>query len=520
MANAPADASHRALIELPAGSRGITAFALALGTFMQVLDTTIANVSLPTIAGSLGVSPNQGTWVITSFAVSNGISVPLTGWLMRRYGVVRTFVWSVALFTMASFLCGVAWSFPSLIVFRVMQGAVSGPMIPGSQTLLMSIFPSAKRGTALAIWSMTTLIAPVMGPLLGGYISDQYSWPWIFLINVPVGLFSAFLCWRALHASETTTQRVPVDGIGLALLVVWVGALQVMLDTGKDAGWFDATSIVVLAVTAVVGFIVFMIWELYEKHPIVDLNFFRLRNFTVGVVVTCVGYAVFFASVVIQPLWLQTQLGYTATWAGLVQAPSGLMAMLISPFVGRTVNRFDARWFATISFIVMAAGLFLRTQFVSQATFGDFVLPMVIQGVSMAFFFVAVITIQLDGIPPQQVPAATGITNFLRITAAAFSTSLATTTWDNRALLHQSRLAEATSVYDPRLQQTLGTLHGLGVGPDQSIGVLTRGLIEQSYLLSSIDVFWISAWLALAVVPVIWIARRPRVAHGVAAGGD
>src|SRR5512137_2532428 len=204
----PNAAANRALITLPTGTRGLMAFALALGTFMQVLDTTIANVSLPTIAGSLGVSPNQGTWVITSFAVANGISVPLTGWLMRRYGVVRTFVVCVALFTVASFLCGIAWSFGSLIVFRVLQGAVSGPMIPDSQTLLMSIFPASRRGTALAIWSMTTLIAPVMGPLLGGYISDNFAWPWIFLINVPIGILSAVVCWAALKRHETETSKL------------------------------------------------------------------------------------------------------------------------------------------------------------------------------------------------------------------------------------------------------------------------------------------------------------------------
>jgi DHA2 family multidrug resistance protein len=510
-------AQHQALIPLPSGTRGLTAFALALGTFMQVLDTTIANVALPTIAGSLGVSPNQGTWVITSFAVANGISVPLTGWLMQRYGVVRTFVASVALFTLASFLCGIAWSFESLIAFRVMQGAVSGPMIPGSQTLMMSIFPASKRGTSLAIWSMTTLIAPVMGPLLGGYISDEYSWPWIFLINVPFGVLAAFICWRALHRHETPLRRVPVDGVGLALLVVWVGALQVMLDTGKDEGWFDSPQIVALCLVAVVGLAAFTIWQVYEKHPIVDLSFFRNRNFSVGVALTCVGYAVFFANVVILPLWLQTQLGYTATWAGLVQAPAGLTALLVSPFVGRLVHRYDARWFATISFIFMALGLYLRVQLNSQAAFHDFVLPMVFQGVAMGFFFVSMITLQFDGIPPQQVPAATGISNFLRITAAAFATSLVTTGWDNRAALHQSRLAEASSAYDPVLQRSLEALQGAGLGHDQAVGALTRGLVEQSYLLSSLDVFWISAVAAALLIPLVWFTRRPHVAHGVAA---
>jgi DHA2 family multidrug resistance protein len=513
-------ADDRPLIALPAGTRGLTAFALALGTFMQVLDTTIANVSLPTIAGSLGVSPNQGTWVITSFAVANGISVPLTGWLMQRFGVVRTFVVSVALFTVASFFCGMAWSFESLIAFRVMQGAVSGPMIPGSQTLLMSIFPASRRGMALAIWSMTTLTAPIMGPLLGGYISDEYSWPWIFLINVPFGLLAGAVCWRALHGSETATRRVPIDGIGLALLVVWVGALQIMLDTGKDAGWFDSAQIISLTLVAVVGFVAFMIWQAYEKHPIVDLTFFRNRNFTVGVFLTCIGYAVFFANVVILPLWLQTQLGYTATWAGLVQAPAGVVALVLSPFIGRLVSRYDARWFASASFVAMALGVYLRAQLNSQAAFGDFVLPMLVQGVAMAFFFVAVITLQLDGIPPQRIPAATSISNFLRITAAAFATSIATTTWDNRAALHQSRLAESSSLYDPALQQALTTLQGAGFGTEQAVGMLTRGAIEQSYMLSSLDIFWASTWMALALVPLVWLTRRPRVASGIAAAGE
>ena len=459
----PREDHDRPLIPLPAGTRGLTAFALALGTFMQVLDMTIANVSLPTIAGNLGVSANQGTWVITSFAVSNGISVPLTGWLMRRYGVVRTFVASVTLFTIASFFCGIAWSFESLIAFRVLQGAVSGPMMPGSQALLMSIYPASRRGMALAIWSMTTLVAPVAGPLLGGYISDNFSWEWIFLINLPIGALSAFLCWRALHAKETPTEKLPVDWTGLVLLVVWVGALQIMLDTGRDADWFESPSIVMLAVVSVVGFVAFIIWQLTERHPIVDLSLFLGRNFTVGTLITSVGYAVFFGNVVILPLWLQTQLGYTATWAGIVQAPAGLVALLFSPLAGRLVTRADARIGASMAFIILAAGLYARALLNSQASLLDFIVPMLLQGAGVAFFFVSVISITLDGITPQRMPAATSISNFLRIVAAAFATSISTTVWDNRASLHQSRLAEASSVFDPKLQQALTGLARHGV---------------------------------------------------------
>src|SRR6201996_873206 len=251
-----------ALPPLKGGQLAITSIALALGTFMQVLDTTIANVSLPTIAGNLGASTDKGTWVITSFAVSNGVAVPLTGWLMGRYGVVRTFVFSVLAFTLASFLCGVAWSLPSLIFFRILQGGVSGPMIPGSQALLISIFPPQKRAAALGIWSITTLVAPICGPILGGYISDNYHWAWIFLINVPVGLIVTFLCWRNLKSRETPTRQLPIDTVGLGLLIVWVGSLQVMLDTGKDADWFNSTTIIVEAIIAAIGFVAFLIWEL------------------------------------------------------------------------------------------------------------------------------------------------------------------------------------------------------------------------------------------------------------------
>src|SRR6201994_1240700 len=250
---------------------GITALPLALGTFMQVLDTTIANVSLPTIAGNLGASTDQGTWVITSFAVANGVAVPLTGWLMQRYGVVRTFVVAVLGVTLASFLCGIAWSLPSLIAFRILQGAVSGPMIPGSQALLISIFPPEKRGAALGIWSITTLVAPICGPILGGYISDNWHWGWIFLINVPVGLMVVALVFGYLGARETQTRKLPIDTIGLGLLIIWVGALQVMLDQGKDLDWFASTQIVILALITAIGFAAFLIWELTAKNPIVDL---------------------------------------------------------------------------------------------------------------------------------------------------------------------------------------------------------------------------------------------------------
>src|SRR5580698_4145341 len=256
--------------------------ALSLATFMNVLDTSIANVSLPSIAGDLGVSPDQGTWVITSFGVANAISLPLTGSLTRRFGQVRLFTTSVVLFVIASFLCALAPTLSLLILARVLQGAVAGPMIPLSQALLLSSYPKNRAGSALAMWSITTLVAPVVGPLLGGWITDNISWPWIFYINVPVGIAAAGATWMIFRKRETPTAKVPVDTVGLGLLVLWVGALQVMLDKGKDLDWFNSTQIVALAVVAAVAFVVFMIWELTEEHPIVDLHLFQRRNFWVA----------------------------------------------------------------------------------------------------------------------------------------------------------------------------------------------------------------------------------------------
>src|SRR5947208_15984547 len=253
--------------------------ALSLATFMNVLDLSIANVSIPAISGDLGVSPNQGTWVITSFGVANAISLPLTGWLTRRYGQVRLFMASVLLFVIVSFLCGLAPSIEMLILFRVIQGAVAGPMIPLSQSLLFSSYPKEKAGTALALWAITTLVAPVVGPLLGGWITDNISWPWIFYINVPVGLGAAAVTWAIYQKRETATVKRPIDGVGLGLLVLWVGALQVMLDKGKDLDWFQSGQIVTLAIAAVVGFSIFVVWELTEDHPVVDLRLFARRTF-------------------------------------------------------------------------------------------------------------------------------------------------------------------------------------------------------------------------------------------------
>src|SRR6185312_2641797 len=375
-------------------------------------------------------------------------------------------------------------------------------MIPGSQALLISIFPPEKRATALGIWSITTLVAPIMGPILGGYISDNYHWGWIFLINVPVGLIAAFLCWTNLSNRETPTRLLPIDTIGLGLLVIWVGSLQVMLDTGKDADWFSSTAIVVEAIIAVIGFFAFLIWELTEDHPVVDLSLFKFWNFTFGTIAFCLGYALFFANVLLLPLWLQTNVGYTATWAGLVAAPSGAVAVVATPIAARFMAKVDARIMATVAFIAFAVSYFMRAGYTQDAGFWDFVMPMLVQGIAMSTFFVALITISLDGIPPERIPSASGISNFARITAGGFAASIITTLWDRREALHQSRMADHSSVFDPIMQQAVAHLHSFGLTDLQSYGVLAHNMMQQAYLLSSLDLFWISGWLSVVLIGV------------------
>ena len=486
----------------------LTAIALALGTFMQVLDTTIANVSIPTIAGNLGVSSSQGTWVITSFAVANGVSVPLTGWLMMRYGVVKTFVGSVALFTIASFLCGISWNLPSLIAFRVLQGAVSGPMIPGSQALLIMIFPAAQRGAALAIWSMTTLVAPIFGPILGGYISDNISWPWIFLINVPVGVLCTIVCWRAMASRETPTRKVPIDRTGFFLLLIWVGALQVMFDTGKDADWFNSSAIVVELLIAIIGFVAWVIWEWNDEHPIVDLSLLRSRNFVVASLVSCIGFALFFGSNLLQPLWLQTRMGYIATWAGLVAAPSGVVAVILTPFAARIMNRVDARWTACLSLVAFAVSYYLRSLFTTDVDFLALVVPMLVQGVAMSTFFVSLVTLTLNGVPGPQVPQASGLYSFARITAGGFAASVVTTYWDRMASLHQTRLSETMGAQAPSFTASIQGLQNAGASAQQALAAVTQQVVSQSYLLATTELFRISAWLMVILIPFVWLTKK------------
>jgi len=439
--------------------------------------------------------------------VANAIAVPLTGWLSQRFGQVRLFVGSVLLFVIASLLCGLAPSMPVLIGLRALQGFVAGPMIPLSQSLLLSSYPKALAGTAMAMWAMTTLVAPVMGPLLGGWITDNISWPWIFYINIPVGMLAAGASWAIYRTRESQVRKLPIDAVGLALLVVWVGSMQIMLDLGKEMDWFHSGLIVTLGITAVVGFIVFVVWELTDDHPVVDIRLFGRRNFWGGTVATSVAYGLFFGNVVLLPLWLQQYMGYTATEAGMVTAPVGLLALVFSPLVGKTITKVDPRRYATFAFLVFGLVLWMRSHFNTQADMATILVPTVIQGIAMAFFFIPLVTITLSGISPDRIPSASGLTNFVRITAGAIGTSVVTTVWENRAALHHAQLSELVSQGSPAALSALQGFQALGMTPDQALAQINRLTDQQAFMLAANDVFYVSAALFMVLIPLVWVTR-------------
>ncbi|MES2537789.1 MAG: DHA2 family efflux MFS transporter permease subunit [Pseudomonadota bacterium] len=481
--------------------------ALSLAVFMTVLDSTIANVSIPAISGDLGVSPQQGTWVITSYAVANAISLPLTGWLTKRFGQVRLFISSILLFVLASFLCGMAPSIEMLIGARILQGVVAGPLIPLSQALLLSSYPAAKSGMALAFWGMTTLLAPIMGPLLGGWISDNYSWSWIFYINIPIGIFAAWATWSIYRQRESATLRLPIDTVGLILLVLWVGCLQLMLDMGKELDWFRSGEIIALGAVALVSFIYFVIWELGEDHPVVDLSLFRGRNFSAGVIAISVSYGLFFGSLVILPLWLQTQIGYSASEAGKVMAPVGIFAILLSPIVGKILPRVDARVVVTLAFIILGGVFYLRSRFTPDVDTLTLMIPTLMQGVAMALFFVPLTSIILSGQPPDKIPAAAGLSNFVRIMFSAIGTSVTSTMWDSRTSLHHAQLAEHTGAGYPAFTHAVEGLRGQGLSEPGALAVIERTMTVQASTMAATDIFWMSSILFVAVILLVWVTR-------------
>ena len=509
--------SNNAAAQFTPPSLLLTTIGLSLATFMQVLDTTIANVALPTISGNLGVSSEQGTWVITSFAVSNAIALPLTGWLSRRFGEVKLFIWATLLFVLASFLCGISQSMPELVGFRVLQGVVAGPLYPMTQTLLIAVYPPAKRGMALALLAMVTVVAPIAGPILGGWITDSYSWPWIFFINVPIGLFAAAVVRQQMRARPVVTSRQPMDYIGLLTLIVGVGALQVVLDKGNDLDWFESSFIIIGSLISVVFLAIFIIWELTDRHPVVNLRLFAHRNFRIGTIVLVGGYAGFFGINLILPQWLQTQMGYTATWAGLAVAPIGLLPVIMSPFVGKYAQRFDLRVLAGLAFLAIGASCFMRAGFTNEVDFQHIALVQLFMGIGVALFFMPTLSILLSDLPPHQSADGSGLATFLRTLGGSFAASLTTWIWIRRADQHHAYLSENISQFDPATRHTLEQLGGAN---PQSYAQLEQILNGQAYMMSTVDYFTLMGWVFAGLILLVWLAKPPFAAKaGPASAG-
>jgi MFS transporter, DHA2 family, multidrug resistance protein len=479
---------------------------LAMANFLAVLDVTIANVSVPTIAGNLGASPSQGTWVITSYAVAEAIMVPLTGWLASRFGAVKVFITAMMGFTFFSAMCGLSSSLDMLVVCRVLQGLCGGPMLPLSQTLLMLIFPKEKQGAAMGLWAMTTLTAPIFGPVLGGFLCDNFGWPSIFWVNVPIALISIPLLIGALRKHETETVRSRVDGVGLGLLVLWVGAMQLMLDLGKEHDWFESPMITGLGVTAVLGFIAFMIWELTEKNPIVDLKVFRHRGFAAACLTLPLAFAAFQAVNVLVPQWLQSNMGYTATWAGYIAGFTGVLAVVGAPIAAKLSGKFDPRMLVFVGVMWLAWVTWMRAGATSQMDFWQIGFWAFIIGIGVPLFFLPLNMVGIGSVNPEETASASGQLNFIRTMAGAIATSLVNTVWENNATANQAELAGQLH----GAEQTIAAMQQSGMTYDQSIQMITSQVQSQAVMMGTNQLMTLCAIGFVIAAFTIWLAPRPR----------
>ena len=488
----------------------LVTMSLALAVFMNVLDVSIANVSIPTIAGDLAVSANQGTWIITSFAVANAVAVPISGWLAKRFGEVKLFVVCTMLFTLFSFLCGAALNFPMLLLARALQGAAAGPMIPLSQSLMLSNYPRERHGFANGIWGMTAVVGPVAGPVLGGWITDDFSWQWIFYINIPFGILATIGTWSILRERETVVVRKAIDRVGLALLIVGVGALQIMLDQGNDRGWFGSNEIVTLAIIALFAICLFVAWELTEDHPLVDLRLFKKRNFTVATIAMTAGYMAYFSGVVLLPLWLQTVQGYDPTWAGITTASLGLLGVVFSPIVGRLADKFDLRIIVTFGMLLFAGLSFLKSDANTTISFEQLFLTRLPWGVAMACFFIPLITLALGGMRSSEVAAASGLFNFMRLIGLSMGTSISVALWDSREAFHDHVISSAVSDNSPLAHQWLAQAQQLGMNQAQALSMLAQRIKQQAFMLGLNEMYWMAGWLFVGLSLLVWLSRPQR----------
>ena len=490
---------------LSGGKLVLGTICLAMANFLAILDTTIANVSVSNIAGSLGTSTSQGTYVITSYAVAEAISVPLTGWLASRFGAIRVFITCLILFGVFSALCGMATSMNMLVLFRVFLGFAGGPLMPLSQTLMIRIFPKEKSHAAIGIWSMTTLVAPIMGPILGGVLCDQLSWPYIFFVKTPFAIIAGLMCWKLLQQFETKTAKSRIDVVGLGLLVVWVAALQLMLDEGKDLDWFESNHIVILGIVALIGFAAFLIWELTARNPVVDLKVFRHRGYTTSMLTLSLGFGAFFGITVLTPLWLQIYMGYTATIAGYSTAMMGVLAIFLAPAIANLATKVDPRPLVFIGVLWLGIWTLYRSSANMDMTFWQVSLPMLFQGIGMPLFFVPLTAIALGCVSDREMDSAAGLMNFIRTLSGAFATSMVNTSWENQTRYAKAELVGLTD----QSGAAAGAMANAGMGEEQTRGIMDWMLQGQSVMVATNQIFMVIAVIFAVAAFVIWLAPKP-----------
>jgi DHA2 family multidrug resistance protein len=513
----------------PAVNPWIIAITVTLATFMEVLDTSIANVALPHIAGSLSAGTDESTWVLTSYLVSNAIVLPLSGWISSIIGRKRFYMTCVAIFTVSSFLCGLAPNLGMLIFFRILQGAGGGGLQPSEQAILADTFEPAKRGMAFAVYGLAVVLAPAIGPTLGGWITDNFTWRWIFLLNIPVGILSLILTQRLIQDPPQMQRKklseTKIDYIGLGLVALGLGALQVVLDKGQRDDWFESHFIVVLSVIAACSLLFLIYWEWRQKDPVIDLHLFTNRTFAASnLLMFMLGFALL-GSTVLLPLFMQTMLGYTAQQAGFALLPGGVCLMLLMPLVGFMLGRFDARKLMMGGLIVLSFSLFHMTNLDLQVDFRTMVFARMIQTAGLAFLFVPINTAAYAFLPKDKNNAASGLMNLARNIGGSVGISIVTTMLDRRQQFHLSRMGSHLSAGSPQVQSLLqGTSRGFearGFSPAEAMhkayGLLQGSVFRQASMLAYIDNFWLLGVAILVMVPLVFLMKRPPTGGPVAA---
>ena len=502
----------------PSFNPWLIAASVMLATFMEVLDTSVANVALPHIAGNLSATTEESTWVLTSYLVSNAIILPATNWLGRYFGRKRFLVICIIMFTLASALCGAATSLGMLIVARILQGAGGGALQPIAQAVLMESFPPEKRGSAMAVFGMGVVVAPIIGPTLGGWITDNYSWRWIFYINIPVGILAVFMANMFIEDPPYIRDQRPgrIDRLGFALMAIGLGTLQLVLDKGQEEDWFNSSLITFAAIFAGVTLVAFVIWELNIKEPIVDLRVLKNRNFTVGTSIMTVLGIVLYGTIALLPLFLQTLMGYPAVQSGLTVSPRGFGSIVSMIVVGRLIGKIDGRYLVLFGFVVLGYATYRFSDINLMITSSSITWPNIISGFAMGFIFVPLTTMAMGTLPNEQMGNASGVFNLMRNTGGSLGIAAMTTMLSRGSQIHQAALVHNINPYDPEVQQRVQQLsHALPGGDNQqAYGVIYGMVARQSMLLSYIDNFRMLAFLCVLCLPAVFLFKRVRAKKG------